>query len=287
MSTLATILVTGGTGNQGGAVARCLIEKGFRVKVLTRHPASAAAEKLKKYNIELVQGNLDNPQTFSHHLKEVEGIFSVQTFENGVTKEVKQGILLADLAKQYGINHFIYSSGAGAELQSGIPHWESKLTIENHIRQLGLSYTILRPTSLFENFLLPPVRARLVKGKLVSPIHRDIVQQFISAQDIGRVSTAIFTNPEHYRSQTITLAAQQLSLTQVAHIFSQTLGKEITYQQVPWLISRLVMGRNLHKMFQWVNRHGGVFSPAETVQQTDFPDFLDLQQWSKLHFKTT
>jgi len=286
MPTLATILVTGGTGNQGGAVARCLIEKGFGVKVLTRHLASAAAENLKKYNIELVQGDLDKPQTFSHHLTEVGGIFSVQTFENGIDKEIKQGTQLADLAKQYGVNHFIYSSGAGADLQSGIPHWESKLTIENHIRQLGLSYTIIRPTALFENFLLPQVRAQLLKGKLVSPIHQDVVQQFISAQDIGRVSTAVFANSQHYRSQTITLAAQQLSLTQVAHIFSQTLGKEITYQQLPRLVTRLVMGRNLYKMFQWVNEHGGVFSPDEEALQTDFPDFLDLQHWSKLHFKT-
>ncbi len=64
------------------------------------------------------------------------------------------------------------------------------------------------------------------------------------------------------------------------------MGKNITYQKLPRLVSRLVMGRNLDKMFQWVNTNGGVFSAHIKMLKTDFPDLLDFQHWIKLHFKS-
>ena len=72
---------------------------------------------------------------------------------------------LANLAKEYDVKHFLYSSVIGADLNTGIPHWESKFKIENHIKQINLPYTIIRPASLFENFLIPQVKSRIVKGK--------------------------------------------------------------------------------------------------------------------------
>jgi uncharacterized protein YbjT (DUF2867 family) len=62
-----TIFVTGGTGNQGGAVARNLSQQGFTVKVLTRNPNSAKSLSLKKLNIELVKGDLNNGDTYRNH----------------------------------------------------------------------------------------------------------------------------------------------------------------------------------------------------------------------------
>ena len=153
-----TIFVTGGTGKQGGAVASNLALKGFTVKVLTRNTTSAKAQILKKLNIQLVKGDLNNVDTYREHLKDVYGIFSVQTFENGIEKEIKQGIALATLAKEFGVMHFLYSSVVGAQLNTGVPHIDSKFKIEKYIRQLGLHFTIIRPTSLSENFLLPQVK---------------------------------------------------------------------------------------------------------------------------------
>ncbi len=66
-----TIFVTGGTGNQGGAVARSLLQQGFIVKALTRNINSPKAQILKKLNIELIKGDLNNADTFRHHLKDV------------------------------------------------------------------------------------------------------------------------------------------------------------------------------------------------------------------------
>lgn len=287
MTNNKTIFVTGGTGNQGGAVARNLALQGFTVKVLTRNTASAKAQNLKKLNIQLVKGDLNNADTYREHLKDVYGIFTVQTFEDGIEKEIKQGISLATLAKEFDVMHFLYSSVAYAHLNTGVPHFDSKFEIENHIRQLGVHFTIVRPTSLYENFLIPQVKKGILKGKLTQPINRDTIQQFIAAEDIGKACVKIFQNRDMYLGRTIHLAAEQLSTQEVAEIFSNVLGKKIEYKKLPVLITRLFLGNNLYKMFKWINEKSS--SSIEDVELTrkEFPDLLDLKCWIEKNFKST
>ncbi|HEY4936852.1 MAG TPA: NmrA/HSCARG family protein, partial [Puia sp.] len=248
-----TIFVTGATGNQGGAVVRSLLNNGYAVKALTRNPTSKASQILKGLHAEIIQGDLNNIASFRDQIRDVYGIFSVLTFENGTNKEIKQGIDLANLAKACDIKHFIYSSLIGADLHTGIPHWESKFVIENHIRQIGLPYTIIRPASLFENFLIPAVRKRIVMGKLASPINKDIIQLFISSADIGKIGASIFMRPDSYLGRTIPLVSEEMNLEKVSAIFSEVLEKDIRYQKLPMFVTRLVMGKNLYKMFAWIN----------------------------------
>lgn len=282
---VSSFFVTGGTGNQGGAVARNLAVKGFKVKVLTRNASSPAAQNLAKQNIEVVEGNLNDPATYRQYLQDVDGVFGVLSFEYGAEKEIKQGIELVSLAKEFNVRHFIYSSVAGGNMNTGIPHWHSKAEIEKAVQESGLHYTILRPASLYENFLIPQVKGRLLKGKLVSPINKNILQQFIGTEDIGRISTVIFTDPGNFDGRIITLAAEQLDLVQVAQVFSQVMGKEIKYQKLPALITRLAMGKSLYKMFQWINKNGGVFTTNTQELYKEFPGMQSLRQWIQLNFK--
>jgi len=282
---MKTIFVTGATGNQGGAVVASLIKNGFKVKALTRKTDSDKAQSLQKQTAELVQGDLNDLNTFQHHLKEIDGIFSVQSFKDGVDKEIKQGMDLANLAKQYGVNHFLYSSVAGADLNTGIPHFDSKYKIENHIKQIGLPYTIIRATSFFENFLIPDVRSRILKGKLASPINKNTTQQFIGAVDIGEISADIFLNQNKYLEKTITLGSEEMDMQQVAATFSEVLGKEISYQKLPLLIARLVMGKDLYKMFKWINENDAIFIKDIDQFKKENPNLTSLKHWIKTNFK--
>ncbi len=282
---MKTIFVTGATGNQGGAVAASLLKKGFKIKALTRKTDSFKAKALQKQNVELVKGDLNDLDSFRNHLKNVDGIFSVQTFTKGINLEIKQGIDLANLAKEYDVNHFLYSSVAGADLNTGIPHFESKFIIENHIKQIDLQYTFIRPTSLFENFLIPEVSNRIHKGKLVSPINKNKIQQFISAADIGEISADIFLNKEKYLRKTITVGSEEMDMEQVAATFSEVLGKEICYQKLPSIIVRLVMGKNLYKMFKWINDNDLILLKDLQQFRKDRPNLLSLKQWIELNFK--
>ena len=286
MANNKTIFVTGGTGNQGGAVARNLIEQGFTVKVLTRNPTSIKSEILKKMNIEVVKGDLNNADTYGEYLKNVYGIFSVQTFENGVEKEINQGITLATLAKEFGIKHFLYSSVFGADLNTGVAHMESKFKIENHIKQIGLPFTIIRPTSLFENFLIPQVKKGILKGKLVQAIHRNTVLQYIAAEDIGKAAAKIFQESEMYLGKTIPLATEQLSTQEVADKFSEVLNKKIEYKKLPVLVTRLFLGKNLYKMFKWMTEISSFQKEVVDLTKKEFPNPISLKTWIERNFQS-
>jgi uncharacterized protein YbjT (DUF2867 family) len=285
METIKTVFVTGATGNQGGAVTKNLLNNGFKVKALTRDPSSIKTQKLKHPDVEIIKGDLNDIESYRNYLSDVDAVFSVQSSEDGIHVEIKQGKGLADMSKKFGVQHFLYSSVVGADLHTGIPNWESKWEIENHIKHLDLPYTILRPSSLFENFLIPQVKSRILKGKLVTPVNKEKVQQFIGADDIGKMSVHIFTEPGKYMNRTITLAAEQMDNEQVARIFSEVMGRTIKYQRLPRLITRLAMGKDLYKMFNWINQNDAVFIKDLDAFKKEYPSLESLKQWISRNFK--
>lgn len=280
-----TVFVTGATGNQGGAVVRHLLSKGFLVKALVRNPDSTPAKLIVQENVEIIKGDLNDPASYSNHLQNLDAVFCNLQFTEGVDKEMRQGISLATLSREQGVKHLIYSSVVGCDLNTGIPHWESKLKIENHIKLTGLDFTILRPASLFENLLIPQVKNRVLKGKLVLPIGKNKVQQFIGADDIGKVSATILSNPANYTGRTIMLASEEMDGRQLAAIFSKVLNKEIKFQQLPALIVRLVMGKGLAKMFSWINNNDALFVKDMETLKKEFPGMLSFEKWIENNFK--
>ncbi|MBA2499158.1 MAG: NmrA/HSCARG family protein [Chitinophagaceae bacterium] len=280
-----SIFVTGGTGNIGGAVARSLLSKGIKVKVLTRDPSSENAIALNNIGVELVKGDLNNIATYQDSVADVDGIFCVLAMEKNKDSEIKKGKDLADLGRKYKISHFVYSSVITADEETDIPHWQSKTAIENYIKQLQLPYTIIRPASLYENFLIPQVKKNILKGKLVYPSSGEIVQQYIGAKDIGEIATRIFLNPGQYIGQTLPVAAEQMNLFQVTALFSKVLHKKMKFQKLPSWITRLAMGKNLYRMFEWINEHDMVYVKNINDTHIEFPGLLPLKDWIRFHFE--
>src|SRR6201994_3200696 len=111
MASDRTILITGVTGNQGGAVAQALQGAGFRLRGMTRKPDSERATDLERQGVEIVKCDLDDEAALRRALAGAWGVFGVQnTGEAGVEREETQGKRLATLAREAGVQHFVYTS---------------------------------------------------------------------------------------------------------------------------------------------------------------------------------
>src|SRR5258706_1105878 len=154
-----TILITGVTGQQGGAVAHALQGAGFHLRGLTRKPDSERAAALAKQGVDIVKGDLDDEATLRRALAGAWGVFGVQnTAEAGVEREEAQGKRLATLARQAGVAHYVYTSVGSADKRTGVPHFDNKWRVEETVRGLRFpSHVILRPVSSWKTWSRPSV----------------------------------------------------------------------------------------------------------------------------------
>ena len=157
MTSDRTILITGVTGNQGGAVAQALRGTGFRLRGLTRAPDGERATALARLGVDIVKGDLEDEATLRRALTGAWGVFGVQSsLEAGVEREEMQGKRLATLAREAGVEHYVYTSVGSAHERTGIPHFDNKWRIEETVRGLRFpSHLILRPVFFMENLLAP------------------------------------------------------------------------------------------------------------------------------------
>src|SRR5579875_3300369 len=218
------ILVTGATGHQGGAALRHLRTKGFPVRALTRDPDKLAAGALRAEGAELVRGDLHDIDSIRRALDGVYGVYSVQNWQEGAESEVRQGINLADAANRADVSHFVYSSVGSADKNTGIPHFDSKFRVEEHIRGTGLAYTIVRPVFFMENWL--GMRGGIERGTLALPLRPETRLQMIAVDDIGAFVEMAFSKPGKWRNRAIDIAGDDLSMSEIAEAFGRVSGRE-------------------------------------------------------------
>jgi uncharacterized protein YbjT (DUF2867 family) len=275
-----TILVTGATGRQGGALLKHLQKGGWRLRALTRNPGSRAATELAKGGVEMAQGDMDNMESLKNAMKGLYGVYSVQDFWTvGAAREVQQGKNMAEAARAARVEHFVYSSVGGAERNSGISHWETKWEVENHIRKLGLPATMLRPAAFMENYYIAAVEIGILKGKLTDPIRADKSYQTIAVDDIGAFGALAFERPKDFIGLELEIAGSELTNVQAAEVFSRVLEKKIKFQKLPLFLVRLALGKEFYEMFRWFNDAG--FKADIPALKKRFPEvpLLSLEEW--------
>ncbi|MEQ4206288.1 NmrA/HSCARG family protein [Actinopolymorpha sp. B9G3] len=230
-----TVLVTGATGQQGGATARRMLADGWPVRALVRDPSSPAAEALVRAGAKLVRGDMDDRASLDAAVKGAYGVFSVQPAGGApelIEAEVRLGCNVADAAHAAGVRHFVYSSVGGADRDSGISHWETKWLIEQHIRKLGLPATILRPVMFMENHA-DPDHGVLGETALIRRISPHATVQMIAVTDIGAFAALAFAHPATYLGKAIEIAGDELTGHELVAAISQATGHPITGDALP------------------------------------------------------
>ncbi|WP_373987319.1 NmrA/HSCARG family protein [Duganella sp. BuS-21] len=256
-----SILVTGATGQQGGAVARHLLAGGFAVKALVRNPDSDKAKALAAKGIELVVGDLDDAASLVAAMSGVSGVYSVQNPRGvGTVVEVAQGKALVDAAKQAGVRQFVYSSVASADQSTGVPLFDSKFVIEQHLRASGVPFTIVRPVYFMDNWAWS--EASFAKGVMAQPLSPDTHLQQICVDDIGAFVAATFADPATWLGQTAELAGDDLSMSDSAAAAGAARGLTVNYVQTPWDDYQKAMGQEYFLMLRWLEDTGYRADPA-------------------------
>ena len=230
----STVLVLGATGQQGGSVATALRDAGWRVRAVVRDPGAARAVALSASGVEVVRGDLRDPGSLRAAMVGLHGVFSVQpsSGQSAATvsddDEVTFGRRVADLAAEAGVRHLVYaSSSAVTGAPTGVGHFDSKASVEAHVRGLPLTTTILRPATFME--LLPDFAPQ--DGEFRFFVRPDTAMQFIAVRDIGLISAVVFAEPERFRGATLEIAGDACTGEQIAGSLSRALGRPIGYRR--------------------------------------------------------
>jgi len=254
MANQRTVLITGATGHQGGAVARVLAGKGFDIRALTRKPGSEAAQAVARTGAQIVPGDLNDAASLKKALAGAWGVFAVQnTWEAGVEGEEEQGKRLATLAREAGVQHFVYTSVGSADRTTGIPHFENKFRIEGTVRSLKFpSHVILRPVFFMENL----TSAWFLNGDtLAAAMAPATVLQMIAVEDIGKFGARAFTDAAKLAGREIDIAGDAVTMPQAAAALSKGLGRTITFVSIPIAEVRK-NSADMAIMLEWFERVG-------------------------------
>lgn len=279
------IFITGITGNQGSAVAKHQLEQNNSVIGLTRNANSEKAKQWKAQGVTIIEGNINNPVSFQSHLDKADVAYLVQALQRK-DKEIIQGKQFIDSIKPENNTHLVYASVLGADLNTNVPHFESKFEIENYIKSKNLDYTILRPASFYENHLFPRVANDIKKGKYISPLNKSCKQQMIGIDDIGKIAATVISNKEKYNNKTISIATDEWQIGNIPQMFSDAINKPVNYKKLPGFITRLAMGKDLSKMFKYMNQND--FCVLNNIQKVrdEFNISGDFKSWINKNFSS-
>jgi uncharacterized protein YbjT (DUF2867 family) len=272
------IAVCGATGRQGGSATRSLLRNGFRVRALTRRPSRRKARALAETGAEVVQADMDDPATLRTAFDGAHGVYSVQNgLKSGFDREVAQGRNVADAAKETGVRHLVYGS-AGVGEPTGVPSWETKLAVEEHMRQRDVPFTVLRAMAFMELMtdpsFFPAVGTWNIWPKLMGD---DQPVPWLSVDDLGEIAAKAFADPDQFVGKDLRLASDLQTLADCRVLYRDVMGHGPRSFPMPMAMFDLFTKHDLTTMWRWC-RTGPV--PRDTSQtRAILPSALTVRQW--------
>jgi uncharacterized protein YbjT (DUF2867 family) len=283
-----TVFVTGATGQQGGAVTRALLARGHNVRALTRNPSSDAAKALTKAGVDVREGDFNDPATLTAAATGVDTAFVMGTpFEAGEAAEIRQGIAAIDAVKAAGVGHVIYSSVASADKQTGIPHFDSKYVVEQHLAASGLNYTISAPVWFMDNLFAPWMIGALRNGTIAIALDKAKPLQHVAVEDIGVFVASLAERREAVFGKRFDIAGDELTGEALTKALSEAMGRTFNYFDVPLDMIRQ-QSEDLATMFAWFDKVGysadidGLRRDFPEVKWHRFADWAKTRDWSVL-----
>ena len=293
MSGKLHVLVTGATGKQGGHLVRELLARGHSIRALTRKPASAGATALAARGVAIVAGDFEDQGSLERAARGVDTVFAMSTpFESGAKTETREGINIVRAASVVGVSHLVYSSVAGADRATGIPHFDSKFEVEKELRRSGVPFTIVAPVFFMENFLADWMAAGIARGSIALALPATRRLQQIAVADIAQFNALVIERRGSFLGKRIDIASDELTSATAAATISEASGRRIEYTALPIDAVRQ-QNEDLARMFEWFDRVGydadivGLRSLYPEVDWHSFSTWAREQDWSAITVPAT
>jgi len=270
MSTTKTLLVIGGTGKQGTCFVRHFLtnNKQWKLRILTRNPDSQISKEFASKGAEIVHGDLKQKETVERSMKDAKYVFMcLDPWQiGGVNEETRIGREIVDMAVRFKVEHFVYTSVASSDKKTGIPHFESKWKVEQHLTSSGLPFTILKPVFFMENLL--GFKEFIEKGTLPLALKPTTRLQMIACTDIGAFAVMAFNNKKEWEGKSIELAGDEMTMEEYA--------KEIRckFESVPL---EKVSSEEMRLMYKWFMETG--YHTDITQVKKWYPNYTTFKKW--------
>lgn len=257
MNDTKNVLVFGATGNIGGAAARELLARGWQVHGVTRNPRSDKAQALAGLGARLVQADMDDRASLEAAFGALGPggrVLSVQNWtQSGVDGEVRQGKLVADVAKEAQVAHLVFGSAGVGEAATGVPHFDCKLVVEAYMRDLALPVTVVRPGPFMELMtakeFFPALAAWGVMPKIVG---WETPLPWTAVVDIGTAVANAFDDPDTWIGRDIQLISDVRSMRDCQRIFRTEMGKKPFGVPLPVSMFNRMAGPEMVEMWRWL-----------------------------------
>src|SRR6266446_4739391 len=231
------IAVIGATGQQGGAVARALQASGqFKVRALTRNPG-----KHRELAEEVVEADLDRPETLKAAFEGAHGVFLVTTSWLEGTDELKQATAAVRAARDAGVKHFVWSTLPDVEAISGgklhVPHFTGKAKVDRIVKEAGFAHhTFVIAPFFYQNLLGLMAPQKQEDGTLgwalpIDPTVRGIHMGDIT--EIGSIVAGAFAHPDQAgNGQYLPLVGDFMNFNEIVDTLNRQ-GNDFSFKRVP------------------------------------------------------
>jgi uncharacterized protein YbjT (DUF2867 family) len=255
------IAVIGATGQQGGGVVRALrASSQLKVRALSRNPG-----KHRELADEVVEADLNRPETLKAAFEEAHGVFLVTNFREKGTDELKQATAAVRAAKDAGVKHFVWSTLPDVEAISGgkfdVPHFTGKAKIDRIVKEAGFPHhTFVIAPFYYQNLVGALAPQKQADGSLGWAIPLDPDVRCIHLGDItelGNIVVGAFAHPDQAgNGEYLPLVGDFMSFNEIVETLNGQ-GHEFSFKHIPKeLFATLFPGAaEIAEMFSYFQAH--------------------------------
>ncbi len=273
------VLVAGATGRQGAAVAQWLLASGHDVVAMTPELAHPAAMRLMRRGARLAWASYDDRAAVEEALQGCDGLFLATSSAEGVDTETLHGTMMVDVASATSVRHVVYASVPAAAEPTGVPHFDSKHSIEKRLKQQRVPHTVVAPAWLMENFLFPRFLEQFRAGRLALPYPAARKLQQVAVTDVARFVTLVFERCTEFVGERIPLAGDELTGLEMAATFARVMNRPLAYEEEP-LSSLWASDAELAGTFEHLARTEPAVDVAAVRDRYDL-DWHTLDGWAR------